>query len=1059
MTSFFRQIMQMSISASYVILAVLFCRLFLKHAPKKYSYLLWSVVGFRLCFPFSVSSVLSIFNLTLRRQGQTVIDLTEVPVTYETAEREILELGVPAATEVLQETVRPAPVPEVLPSGPTGPALTPEITEIQPSVPSVTEIPSSVSSIDVEKILCILWIIGIAAMLIYSVVSYLRVKKQSNYSLPLRDNIRRMETRTPFILGLVHPTIYLPFGLDPMTENIAVSHERHHLHRKDHLIKLFSYLLLCLHWINPLCWIAYFEMGKDMEMSCDEYVLSHYREIAKDYGTALLSFSTGRRFSLASPLAFGESSIKERILNVMRHRKASKTVTVMAAVVCIVALVACGTNGVLPGEKEIPLVEGYSGRTILRFSDPYGGEESELQALFTDGENVYCAVTDRRAAETVRYVMSGGTIETITSLSWLQTKIGAYDYQTGGHTVQAEEAELIDERDQGFAFLPDGSFAVVGYEDGYRILTVYADTVTKTVGVDGYGLPLYKDRITIGKAEQETARFEMFPADDHSIVLISVRTDDTEPDDVILVDLNKRSSSAVAVQAEMFENGICRDGLLYCCVDGELQIIDLLTGDSAEEFEPFPLQKKGEEDGIRILGVSGDSLLWADAKGIHILSLTEKEDYMLGLSSDEYEAKNGWSIRKACIDGSGDIYLHYERTTETACETSLVCYSKAQAQDTELMPLQVTGTIFDSNYCDAKGIHLTEIITDRFQPEELWNEGHTYFTDIYQLHLYADYDDPVLRPSCTIQGCDHRSPSCEAWALRSKGYPYEFLLEDSILTITQFRGDLYPSEDPDPRFPSGTGILIEKSDRGRQAEYQTAIPDAYLYDCKLYFDGRNLVFTALQHGVVVYVFDTQTGTVMKRIHTELSDGRFSVSEKNQIVLADVALQKGLVIDTSTWQCGVMSGIKGVPDWYNFVFDGSSYTAEPMYDFSLLEDIPNPYGLEHSQVFMKHGDKGLVRFSSDYRDETAIVDLISREVLSGTVPMKNVWGEDCPNIYLESEKYYIFSPGVVWHSSSFPAPPDYFDGAEGRSTYRTICAFIEKEAFWNGDTEYTEFVMP
>ena len=380
----FRQIMQMSVSASYVILAVLLCRLLLKHAPKKYSYLLWSVAGFRLCFPFSVSSVLSIFNLTLRRKGQTVIDLTEVPVTYETAEREILELGVPAATEVFQEMVRPTPVPEVLPPGPTGPALTPEITEIQPSVPSVTEIPSSVSSIDVEKIICILWIIGIAAMLIYSIVSYLRVKKQADCSLPLRDNIRRMETRTPFILGLVHPTIYLPFGLDPMTENIAVSHERHHLSRKDHLIKLFSYLLLCLHWINPLCWIAYFEMGKDMEMSCDEYVLSHYREIAKDYGTALLSFSTGHRFSLASPLAFGESSIKERILNVMRYRKASRIVTVLAAAVCIVALAACGTNGTQPSEPSP--VSDESGTSVQE--DP-PEEQTAVQEVGGEEEIIY----------------------------------------------------------------------------------------------------------------------------------------------------------------------------------------------------------------------------------------------------------------------------------------------------------------------------------------------------------------------------------------------------------------------------------------------------------------------------------------------------------------------------------------------------------------------------------------------------------------------------------------------------------------------------------------------
>ena len=342
MTSFFRQIMQMSISASYVILAVLLCRLLLKHAPKKYSYLLWSVVGFRLCFPFSVSSVLSIFNLTLKRKGHTVIDLTEVPVTYETAEREILELGVPAATEVFQETMRPAPVPEVLPSGPTGPALTPEITEIQPSVPSVAEVQSAVSSVNLEKILCILWIAGIAAMLIYSIVSYLRVKKQANYSLPLRDNIRRMETRTPFILGLVHPTIYLPFGLNPMTENIAVSHERHHLHRKDHLVKLFSYLLLCLHWFNPLSWVFLKAFLNDLELSCDEMAVSGYdKEERKEYARTLLSCS-GSKSLLVS--AFGGAKVRTRIENVLSYKKMTAFSALGFALLVVVIIFTLITN-------------------------------------------------------------------------------------------------------------------------------------------------------------------------------------------------------------------------------------------------------------------------------------------------------------------------------------------------------------------------------------------------------------------------------------------------------------------------------------------------------------------------------------------------------------------------------------------------------------------------------------------------------------------------------------------------------------------------------------------
>ena len=717
-------------------------------------------------------------------------------------------------------------------------------------------------------------------------------------------------------------------------------------------------------------------------------------------------------------------------------------------------LSSCGED---TGTNE-EVIEGYSEKTVLRYSDPYDGLESELQALFSDGDRVYCAVTDRKSAETVRYLLSGGTIKMITSVSWVQTKIGAYDNQSGGHSPLVEDAELVNERNQGFVFLPDGEFAVVGHEQDNRILTVYADTATKTVGVDGYGLPLYKARITIGKAEKENTRFETVLVDDHSVVLFPVHPDSADASNAILVDLDKGSSSAAAIGAELLENGVCKEGILYCCVDGELKAIDIRSAEPDGEFEPFRLSKSGEEEDVRILDVSGDDLLWTDTNGVHIFSLSERKNSLLKLPSSEYKTEAGWNLQNACIDGRGDIYIHYERSTESSKETALVCYSNAPTQDVELMTLKVAGTIFDSNYCDEKGIRLTEIISDRFQPEELRHEEYDYFIDFYQLHLHADYDDPVLRPDCTIQGCDHRSPACEAWGLESKGYPYEFHLGDSVLRVTQFRGDLNQSENSDPRFPSGTGILIEKNDSGGQTDYQIVIPDALLSDGKLYFDGENLVFKTYQNGAVVNVFDTQTGTITKQIRTELSDV-FHVSEKKQIILADLASQKGVIIDTDTWQCGVVTGIRGQAEWYNYDFDGCSYVAGPMYDFELLDNLPNPYGLEYSQVFRKYGDKGLVRFSSEYQDETAIVDLVSGEVLSGTVPMKNIWGEDIPNIYLESEKYYIFSPGVVWNSPSFPAPPDYFDGMLDRRTYRGIYAFIEKEAFWDGETNYTVFEMP
>jgi len=366
MVRLFQSVLQMSISACYVIAVVMVLRFILRKCPKKYSYVLWSAVGFRLCCPYSLPSVISLFNLSFNRNGSTVVDLSEVTEIIGSSGSGSVKVGMPAVSESLDQML----------IGSSG-TLSPVEGDLVPFVPAEAPVPAVTQSLSIDPmaVLAVVWAIGVSILLIYSFIAYFRVKREVSLSLPVRGNIRKAEIRTPFILGFIRPVIYIPFGLEPAVENIAVSHERHHIKRGDHFVKAFAFVLLCLHWMNPLVWVAYFEMVKDMEMSCDEYVLAHYRDITKSYSMALLSFSVGRQFSLSSPLAFGECSVKERIKNAMKYKIARKSASVLAAILCIVALVSCATNG---SREEMP---GGSGGNADNTS--YENNGSEVTALKT----------------------------------------------------------------------------------------------------------------------------------------------------------------------------------------------------------------------------------------------------------------------------------------------------------------------------------------------------------------------------------------------------------------------------------------------------------------------------------------------------------------------------------------------------------------------------------------------------------------------------------------------------------------------------------------------------
>ena len=325
MENIFLRVLDMSLSAAAVIAVVVLLRLVLRGAPKKWRYLLWSAVGFRLACPVSFRAAYSIFRLAPKAAAAPAASAGAAQLRY-----------IPRAA-VTSAPVIPNPV--IVTGAPIQvPANAVPVPAAAPAVQA--------ASVDPMQLLltvgACLWLAGLAVMLVLGVVRYLRMKNK------LSDAVRREEgvftsdsIRVPFILGLAPPRIYVPTGLEGKELSYVLAHEKAHLRRLDHWVKLFGYLLLSLHWFNPLVWLAFYLMGRDMEMSCDERVLSDLSGEAKEYSRTLLSFAVGKRFPAPSPLGFGESDVASRIRNALRWRKPKLWVTVIAVALCLTAIAAC----------------------------------------------------------------------------------------------------------------------------------------------------------------------------------------------------------------------------------------------------------------------------------------------------------------------------------------------------------------------------------------------------------------------------------------------------------------------------------------------------------------------------------------------------------------------------------------------------------------------------------------------------------------------------------------------------------------------------------------------
>lgn len=309
MDDVFLKLVNLSISASWLILAVLVLRVVLKKAPKWVMPLLWGVVALRLVCLFSIESALSLIPSAETIPSEIVTETRE-PVLYEQATLDIVT---------------------------------------NPTLPSAAEVPVGVSRQQAQvdfNIYSVLWLAGMAALLVQALVSAGKLKRKLATAILLRDNIYESEfVDSPFVFGVIKPNIYLPMHMDEGTAAYVIAHERAHLARRDHWWKVFGYLVLALHWFNPLVWVAYILFCRDIELACDEKVVKGLDGAARaDYSQALLSCAAPKRAVAACPLAFGEGNIKMRVKSALHYKKPAFWVAAAAVLAVVIVAVCFLTN-------------------------------------------------------------------------------------------------------------------------------------------------------------------------------------------------------------------------------------------------------------------------------------------------------------------------------------------------------------------------------------------------------------------------------------------------------------------------------------------------------------------------------------------------------------------------------------------------------------------------------------------------------------------------------------------------------------------------------------------
>ena len=335
MNELFLKIINMSISASWLVLAVLILRFVLKKAPKWINVLLWGIVAIRLICPFSFESPLSL-----------IPSAETIPLNIGMDSTPTINSGISAINNAVNPII------------------------------SQSNTPMAGASVNLLQITIgiyeYIWIFGMIALALYTAISYWRLCRKVDTAVRYKDNIFQSENvSSPFVFGIIKPRIYLPFKMNGQDLEHVVAHEHAHIRRKDHWWKPFGFLLLTIHWFNPLMWMAYVLLCRDIELACDEKVIKELgNEQRGDYTQALVACSVNRRMIAACPLTFGEVGVKERVKSVMNYKKPALWVIIIAVIVCVGVAVCFLTN---------PKQDSYTLRIVV----PAGSQE---EFVYTDKE-------------------------------------------------------------------------------------------------------------------------------------------------------------------------------------------------------------------------------------------------------------------------------------------------------------------------------------------------------------------------------------------------------------------------------------------------------------------------------------------------------------------------------------------------------------------------------------------------------------------------------------------------------------------------------------------------
>ncbi len=536
----FMQILQMGVTASVVIIAILCVRGLMHRLPKRYLYLLWAVVGIRLVCPVAAASPVSIFNIagadfmsTMRLDGQGRLSdrETEQGIAVGTMRGDVLSM--PSGKGQEGQDVKKVPENGTV-SGWNISNAGVKTAEYSPLV----------------RYGLIVWLAGMAVIFLRNFYATVRMKKCLEKAVRYQENIYECDNiPSPFVMGIFRPRIYIPFRLEEGEREYILKHEQYHIKRRDYIVKVAAFLLTCVYWFHPLVWLSYFLMIRDMEMSCDEYVLQSVPEdIRASYSKSLLGFAVNRRGMAAGLLAFGETDARKRVKNVLNFKRHKRWVGVIAIVLVAVAGTACLTNARDGKTEEV--------RDISQRAE--GGEEDDK----SQGTNDEAASQDEVAGQKKK----DGMYEAVVATG------EAHGYQVQVAYISGHQ--IPDKKDLDFGMY-EGEFHIRTYRND----TVYADYKLQAEGkmyfpVDGFALSFQDydgdgtaDDFTLGQGQTREPALGNFMSywffavdEDGSIVRYVLSTENGE--------------RLVTVPGEYSKAFACKDGRI---------VYQALTGNGTEE--------------------------------------------------------------------------------------------------------------------------------------------------------------------------------------------------------------------------------------------------------------------------------------------------------------------------------------------------------------------------------------------------------------------------------------------------------------------------------------------